>query len=116
MERRGGEEQEKGTRGDLRLVFSSRKSKTSSSHFQEAEQKRRRELKERELSAIRKREDQEKKREERERKRHQEKSKEENSRRGVRVKVGTTQRVSFGFQLRASSLFNFGFLPRWKSC
>ena len=60
-----------------------------------------RELKERELSAKRKREDQEKKREERERKRDQEKSKEEKSRRDTRAKVSTTQRVSFGFQLRA---------------
>ena len=61
------------------------------------------------MSAKRKREDQEKKRD-------QEKSKDENSRMGVCVKVRTTQRVSFGIQLRASAQFNIGFLPRWKSC
>ena len=62
---------------------------------QEAEHKRRRELKERELSAKRKRENQEKKREDQERKRVQEKSKEETPRRGMRVKASTAERVKF---------------------
>ena len=67
---------------------------------QEADHKRRRELKERELSAKRKREDQEKKREDQERKReetkqHQEKNNEEKTqRRGVRLKASTTERVN----------------------
>ena len=72
--------------------------------YQEAEHKRMRELKERELSAKRKQEDQEKKREEQERNRRQEKIKEENSRRrGVRVKASTTERVNFDIPI------NFGF-------
>ena len=73
--------------------------------YQVAEHKRRRELKERELSAKRKQEDQEKKRNEQERKQRQEKIKEENSmRRGVRVKASTTERVNH-FDIS----INFGF-------
>ena len=85
MERGGGEEQEKSAPGlkpeskfcSVCLFVCSIKNQQIHfiyCQFQEAEQKRRRELKERELSAKRKREGQEKKREEQERKRNQEKS------------------------------------------
>ena len=66
----------------------------SACRLQEAEYKRRRELKERELSAKRKREEQERKRGELERKRgEQEKIRVETPRRGARMKAATEERV-----------------------